>query len=235
MSEFADESKQLHSRQLAGLHLKNMISSRDATVTETKVARWALAIPRCRTRHAELSLQALSSPHPNVSHTSAQVLAAYGAVDIPAKRFPQLIPTLVQGIADVNTPEQMKKSALECIGYMAENLSADEVSPELVDQILGALIGGMQTTSSNTIRLAATEALKHTVDLASANFEREQEREMIMASIKISATACDDIKVRNGGIRLLSLHLRCITRCSVTTLWIFSSTRQRPSNRNQTR
>ena len=64
------------------------------------------------------------------------MLAAYGAVDIPAKRFPQLIPTLVEGIADVNTPEQMKKSALECIGYMAENLSSDEVDPKQVDQIL---------------------------------------------------------------------------------------------------
>merc|ERR1711998_284767 len=121
--EFADESKQLHSRQLAGLHIKNMISSREAAVTDTKVARWAACDPAVQDQARRAFLQALSSPHPNVSHTSAQVLAAYGAVDIPAKRFPQLIPTLVQGINDANTPEQMRKSALECIGYMAETLS----------------------------------------------------------------------------------------------------------------
>ena len=181
-----------------------MISSREAAVTDTKVARWAACDPAVQDQARRAFLQALSSPHPNVSHTSAQVLAAYGAVDIPAKRFPQLIPTLVQGINDANTPEQMRKSALECIGYMAETLSSDEVAPEEVDQILSPLIGGMQTTNSNTIRLAATEALKHTVDLANANFEREPEREMIMASIKTSATACDDAKVRQEAYECLT-------------------------------
>ena len=212
--EFADETKQLHSRQLAGLHIKNMISSRESAVTETKVARWAACEPTVQDQARQAFLTALASPHPNVSHTSAQVLAAYGAVDIPASRFPQLIPTLVEGIANVNTPEQMRKSALECIGYMAENLTSDQVDPKQVDQILTALIGGMQTTNSNTVRQAATEALKHTVDLASANFDRQGERDMIMASIKTSATSCDDAAVRKEAYDCLI----CISELYYTLL-----------------
>ncbi len=195
-TEFATEDRPLRNRQLAGIHIKNLIHSRDADAYNVKKLRWEQCPEDTKYQARAAFMQALNSPHVTVSHTSAQVLAAYGAVDIPAGRFPELLTSLCDNVRNSAAPEMTKTSSLEAIGYMCEQLDSSDVEPGSVNKMLTAIIAGMEATMSNPIRRAATEALKNTVDLACDNFESEGERGMIMASIKASATMCDDEKVR---------------------------------------
>ena len=50
---------------------------------------------------------------PIICHTSAQVLAAYGAVDIPQKSWPNLLVTLFGNISSPDVHESCKVASLE--------------------------------------------------------------------------------------------------------------------------
>ena len=170
-----------------------------------KEQRWEATPHDIKSQAIAAFLQALNSPHPNVSHTSAQVIGAYGAVDIPAKRFPELLVTLCGNVGDAAAPELVKVSSLEAIGYMCEALVQrnESVTSDQTNGILTAIIGGMQPTMSDDIRKAATKALENTLEFAEKNFENENERTMIMRSIKESATTCRDADVRETAYNCL--------------------------------
>lgn len=202
-SQFATEGSDLRNRQLAGLHVKNLIAARESAAIESKRKRWEECPDEIKRSAIAAFLQALSSPHPNISHTSAQVIAAYASVDIPAGRFPELLTTLCNNVQDAAVPELTKISSLEAIGYTCEQLDPEQVTTDQTNGILTAIIGGMQGSMTDSIRKAATEALKNTVDLACDNFEKETERDMIMQSIKTSATTCTDPKVRGEAFDCL--------------------------------
>ena len=172
-TEFATEGGELHSRQLAGLQIKNMIIMKNLKGRMAKEQRWEATPHDIKSQAIAAFLQALNSPHPNVSHTSAQVIGAYGAVDIPAKRFPELLVTLCGNVGDAAAPELVKVSSLEAIGYMCEALVQrnESVTSDQTNGILTAIIGGMQPTMSDDIRKAATKALENTLEFAEKNFE----------------------------------------------------------------
>ena len=58
-------------------------------------------------------LQALMSPVDVVSHTAAQILAAYGAVDVTRNAWPILLPALLNNVANPEIPMRPKVSSLE--------------------------------------------------------------------------------------------------------------------------
>ena len=58
-------------------------------------------------------LQAVLSPVTVVSHTAAQILAAYGAVDVENGSWPTLLPALLNNISNPEVAVQSKVSSLE--------------------------------------------------------------------------------------------------------------------------
>jgi hypothetical protein len=58
-------------------------------------------------------LQAILSPVHVVSHTAAQIIAAYGAVDVEGGYWPSLLPTLLNNISNPEIPMKPKVSSLE--------------------------------------------------------------------------------------------------------------------------
>jgi hypothetical protein len=48
-----------------------------------------------------------------VSHTAAQIIAAYGAVDVEGGYWPSLLPTLLNNISNPEIPMKPKVSSLE--------------------------------------------------------------------------------------------------------------------------
>ena len=58
-------------------------------------------------------LQAVLSPVDVVSHTAAQILAAYGAVDVEGGHWPQLLPALLDNISNHEVAMKAKISSLE--------------------------------------------------------------------------------------------------------------------------
>lgn len=58
-------------------------------------------------------MEAIKSNVKEVSHTSAQVLAAYGAVDIPRGEWPNLLAALFHYISSPDVHEVCKVASLE--------------------------------------------------------------------------------------------------------------------------
>ena len=63
-------------------------------------------------------LQAVLSPVDVVSHTAAQILAAYGAVDVEGGHWPQLLPALLDNISNHEVAMKAKISSLEVRTYV---------------------------------------------------------------------------------------------------------------------
>jgi hypothetical protein len=80
---------------------------------EQKEARWAACDSASKDQVRHGLLQSLISPCKDASHTSAQVIAAFGAVDVQAKEWKDLLPTLLQFVSSEEAPEMAKVSSLE--------------------------------------------------------------------------------------------------------------------------
>jgi hypothetical protein len=109
---FGTEGGNVNSRQLAGIYLKNLISAQDPTILEQKIDKWRSCDEANKTEIRNWFLVALASPEPVVGHTAAQIIGAFGAVDVPT-HWPALVPTLLRSVLDAGTPALMKKSSLE--------------------------------------------------------------------------------------------------------------------------
>ncbi len=130
-----------------------------------------------------------------VSHTAAQVLAAYGAVDVPRNEWPSLLAALFHNINSPDVHEVCKVASLEALGYMCDSMDPDAVDNSVVNQILSSIVDGMRSDRRNDIRLAAVVALNNSLDFTSNNFENATERDAIMRAI-CEATQSQDLKIR---------------------------------------
>lgn len=64
-------------------------------------------------KHTVQFLEAIKSPVKVVSHTAAQVLAAYGAVDVPRNAWPNLLSSLFHNINSAEVGDSCKTASLE--------------------------------------------------------------------------------------------------------------------------
>lgn len=140
-------------------------------------------------------MQVLLSPNRTVYHTGAQVVAAFGAVDVPAGQWPQLLPTLFQNVSSPDAPTHATISSLEALGYMCEEMDPNAVEKNTVDLILNTIVGGMRNDREDEIRKAAVTAMCNSLHFTEKNFDIEDERNAIM-QVVCEATQCSDINVR---------------------------------------
>jgi importin subunit beta-1 len=130
-----------------------------------------------------------------VCHTAAQVLAAYGAVDIPENSWSNLLPALFQNINGASVHETCKVSSLESLGFMLDGMSPENVEPSVVNQMLTCIIEGNRSDRSAEMRLAAITALNNSIEFAAANFEVQNERDALIRAI-CEATQAKELKIR---------------------------------------
>lgn len=195
-AEFAKESNPENSRQLFGIYLKNIITAIDEKILEEKVNRWLYCDVNIKAQIRVGFLQGLLSTVPIVRHTAAQIIAAFGAVDIPRGEWPDLIQQLLDNSTDPNTSSSVKISSLEALGYLCEDLEeASCLSPEVVNSILTVIMQGINETNENEIRLVSLKALLNSLFFAKKNFENEQESDFIVKGI-CEASQRSDAKER---------------------------------------
>lgn len=193
--EFATEGKQETSRQLAGLYLKNLIVAQDEAIQETKSQRWLACDRTIKDQIRTGFLQALLSPVQTASHTAAQVVAAYGAIDTPRNEWPTLLQTLFQNVSSAEIPSVSKVASLEALGYMCDTMNPGDVAKPMVDQILNTIVDGMRSDRPNEIRLAAVTAMCNSLEFTEENFKIQNERDAIVRVV-CEATQCTDMNVR---------------------------------------
>jgi len=193
--EFATEGKPETSRQLAGLYLKNLIVAQDETIQQGKTEKWLKCDRMIKDQIRAGFLQAILSPIQVASHTAAQVVAAFGSVDIPEGEWPGLLPTLFQNVSSPDIALNSKIASLEALGYMCDSMDSNVVAKSTVDQILNTIVDGMRSDRPNEMRLAAVTAMCNSLEFTDANFEVPVERDTIMRVV-CEATQCPDVNVR---------------------------------------
>jgi importin subunit beta-1 len=183
--ELANIEKPPIARQLAGLLLKNGLWSKDASKDQVFKQRWAGLPLQSRAVVKEAATSALIARELDVGKSAAQVLAKIGAIEIPPREWPGLVPLLLQHVT--NTDPRARQIALVTLNYLCDELAqlqeeGTAIEEGISDSILTAVVQGMRDPEAAT-KLEAARAFYHAVVLAQSNFKKPTERDFIMTVI----------------------------------------------------
>lgn len=201
--ELAGEALDANSRQLAGLHLKNLLFARDSLVAAEKQKRWFSVVDAdSRAQIKAVSLTVLRSPTAQAAHAGAQVVARIGAMELQTKQWPGLLEQLLSNMAatDATDCNLVKTVTLEALGYICEELQEESVDQLETNQILTAIVDGMREDHVDAVRVAAASALLNSLVFTRHNFDNEAERTMIMQVL------CGATKSPNARLQVIAFE-----------------------------
>ncbi|KAG2492867.1 hypothetical protein HYH03_008782 [Edaphochlamys debaryana] len=180
-NELGNEERPDDVRQAAGLQLKNSVDAKDAARRQDLMNKWMATDPQLKQHIRDVLVRCLHSPKGDVRKTTALAIAKIAAIDIQAKEWPNLIPSLLQNMgAQPPAPVGTRQATLMTLGYICEEVDESLLSPENVNMILTAVVAGMGAQEADEARLAAIKALTNAIHLAKNNFEVENERSYLM-------------------------------------------------------
>lgn len=168
-------------RVLAGLGLKNQLTSKDDRKRAEQQARWISLDDATKTKIKETAVAALLSNDDKIASAVPQLVAAIATIELPRNEWPTLIPTIIEN-TKADKPLTVKRTSLLTIGYVCE--SADPTNPAIIAQANGILIAIVQGVQAQetlpAVRLTALDALVNSLEFIKYNFQREGERNYIM-------------------------------------------------------
>ena len=201
-SELATEGKDVTTRQLAGLHLKNLLVAKDDALQAEKHNNWKALPAENRSVIKATMVGAIRSPVQIARHTAAQACAEIATIELPYKEWPEFLTTLMENVTSQQLDDGVKISSLECLGFTCERIAlvsdAPEIAPDVTDLMLTTIVDGIRSDRPDPIRLAAATALRNSLSFTRKNMENENERNMIMKTI-CEATQSADARVRAGA------------------------------------
>eukprot|EP00741_Cyanophora_paradoxa_P021338 tig00021348_g20597.t1 len=200
-AELASEEKPADSRRLAGLIIKNALSAKDEQRRMQLFQAWVSLDAGIKAQIKGAMLTTLGSAVREARHTTAQVIAKIGAIELPRNEWPELVNLLLGNMT--GTPSSaLKQSTLEALGYVCEEIEANVLSQQS-NQILTAVVQGMRKEETDeAVKLAATRALFNALEFVEQNFENEVERNYIM-QVCCEATLATDPAVRVSAYECL--------------------------------
>ncbi|CAM8989944.1 unnamed protein product [Rhodiola kirilowii] len=200
-AELANEEKQVDSRKLAGLILKNALVAKEQHIKFELIQRWLQLDGGVKSQIKNYLMQTLASPVADARSTASQVIAKIAGIELPQKQWPELIGLLLSNIHQL--PPQSKQATLETLGYLCEEVSPDVVEQDHINKILTAVVQGMSSSEANMeVRLAASRALYNALGFAQANFSNDMERDYIMRVI-CEAALSPQVKIRQAAFECL--------------------------------
>lgn len=205
VQELGMPARPIETRQLAGLLLKNSLTARDLVQRQVLAERWLNLPPDVRVQVRGLVLRILEDEQREVRFTAALIVGKIAAIEVPAKAWPELIPGLVHNISTGN--QFVRQASFQSLGYVCEEVSEDEAAAEILQEqsshILNAIAMGMKVEETNDdIKIAATNALKNSMEFVRNNMQREAERNLIMQMI-FAATQSKNVQVRVSAYQCL--------------------------------
>ncbi|WVQ84051.1 hypothetical protein IAT38_006196 [Cryptococcus sp. DSM 104549] len=200
-SELANESQSMDVRYAAGLAFKNSIAARDAVNQPALSERW-LALPESATTPLKQStLSTLASPQTRAGAVASQCVAAIAAIELPASRWPELIPQALEFVQNQEN-QGLRVNTLQTIGYICEVIRP-EVLASRSNEILTAVVqGARKEEPSHDVQHAAIQALLNSLEFIRDNFERDGERNYIM-QVVCEATQSPSVPVQVGAFECL--------------------------------
>lgn len=193
----ADENAQTEIRMLAGLNVKNQLTSKDKSKKQFQSQRWITQIDdQIKLQFKQQALQTLLSSNDRVANQAASLVAAIAEIELPNHQWPDLIDTIVENTKP-DKPENVKRASLLTIGYICESIDPNtNIAATYSNGILIAIVQGAQSTEESiVVRRTALNALVNSLEFVEANFQREGERNYIMQVI-CEATTSPDTKLQ---------------------------------------
>eukprot|EP00283_Hemiselmis_rufescens_P010191 CAMPEP_0173432662 /NCGR_PEP_ID=MMETSP1357-20121228/10379_1 /TAXON_ID=77926 /ORGANISM="Hemiselmis rufescens, Strain PCC563" /LENGTH=901 /DNA_ID=CAMNT_0014397289 /DNA_START=64 /DNA_END=2769 /DNA_ORIENTATION=+ len=214
-NELQDESApNVQTRSLAGLTLKNFMTSKDHAQAVKLANDWMALNPEVRSKIKSNSCQALSSLQRDVQLAAAQVISKIATIELPKtgpdgrSQWEELMPLLLQSVVQPEpTPQGLakKQASLHTIGYICEEIASLETDclASKSNEILTAVVAGMRNEEQDlAVKLAATKALSNALEFANKNFEVDQERNYIMQVI-CEACTCNNEEIQEHAYQCL--------------------------------
>ena len=159
------------------------------------------------------------------ARTAALVVAKVAAVDLPARAWPSLLPTLLGTMASTAAAPpadsadsassassaaasaSLRTATLEALGYVCEEMGRrddDVLEQDAVNAVLTAVVAGMRRDERDPgVRLAATRALSNALEFAAANFESADERAYLMQVMCEGAALAPEARAREAAFECL--------------------------------
>ena len=187
-----DESKKTEIRMLAGLNVKNQLTSKDPAKKQHQAERWIQIDQQTKAHFKQIALSTLLSNDDRVANQAASLVAAIADIELPRSEWPDLIDIIVENTKP-EKPVHVKRASLLTIGYICE--SADPTNSVVAgysNGILIAIVQGAQSSEESLIvRKTAINALVNSLEFIEANFQREGERNYIMQVVCEATTSSD--------------------------------------------
>lgn len=200
----ANDSHKAEVRILAGITLKNELTSKDAHKKRQQEERWISMDQGAKQEIKNVALSSLLTDNDRVANSAAQLVAAIAEIELPRKEWSDLISIIVENTKP-EKPEHVKRASLLTIGYICE--SADPNDPTIISQSNGILIaivqGAQSSEQSKIVRLTALNALVDSLEFIKFNFERDGERHYIM-QVVCEATQADDNELKAAAFGALA-------------------------------
>lgn len=176
--ELADEAKQTPCRQMAAAVMKNFI-----TISEKTKEIWMNLDINSKDQIKNSILSTLASKDKNVRKAAGMVIAGICKVDLPiTEKWPNLISSLCNNSYNENL--NIRHAAIECLGYLCEELTAKTIDSLSIDSILSSLIRNITDKEINSeILFTALNAFLHCLPLAEKNFSKSNELGIIMNAL----------------------------------------------------
>ncbi|TKR93738.1 hypothetical protein L596_008142 [Steinernema carpocapsae] len=203
-------------RQAAGLQLKNALVAKEDVTKNAYTQRWLGLQEAIRNFVKEQVMGTLGTERFRPS-IAAQCIAAIACTEIPMNFWPTVIEELKSNVTDAQRhtalgPEGsilLKEGSLEALGYICQDINTVAIEAQS-NSILTAIVHGMgKAEASNSVRLAATNAMLNSLEFTRTNFSNERERHIIM-QVVCEATQCSDDPVRVAAmqclVRIMSLY-----------------------------
>ncbi|KAM0683555.1 karyopherin Kap95 [Mitosporidium daphniae] len=198
-AELANADAQQHLRVAAGVALKNSLSSKKDPIKRNQQAqRWTALDATLKTSIKSVIINTMASANISntVGTTLAQVLASIAGIELPRNEWPELIPLLLQNVTNVGSPNTLRRTTLEAIGFMCEDIEHWVLAP-WSSQILTAVIQGARKEElDSAVRLAAITSLNNSLLFVATHFENETERNFLMTVVcEATQSLCESIAV----------------------------------------
>ncbi|KAG1792254.1 karyopherin Kap95 [Suillus variegatus] len=199
--ELCNENSQIHTRNAAGLALKNALSACDSTRQDEYSARWMALNVDARQKIKEASLLTLASPQPRAGAVAAQVVSAIAAIKLPVGQWPDLVEILL-GFINMSDDTNLKIATLEVIGYICETIKPEVLALRSNEILMAVIHGACKEEPSSEVQLAVIHALFNSLEFVWDNFDREGERNYIM-QVVCEATQNPLVSVQVGAFECL--------------------------------
>eukprot|EP01080_Neovahlkampfia_damariscottae_P009376 gene9376-1587_t len=198
--ELGNEKSDVKVRQMAGILLKNALSSKDEQTTQQLAQQWLSVSNDVKNQVKVQVLKSIHSTQKEVRHVSAQVLSRLCIIELEKNSWGDVLDELIKNVVNPPTEYGMESSCL-ALGYLCEESRADILVAKAND-ILTALVQGMRSTI-NEIRFAGISSFSLALDYFKGNFQNKNERDFIMKVI-CECTQANDEKIRHAAMESLA-------------------------------